>query len=188
MSKIYLALVDTPGIFAFFIRRYLKQNYIHVVLSLDENLEEAYSVGRRNPAIPVFAGMEREDKYQILRAFPTASYKICALECSPAQKEALRQRLKEDWENRFHFHYAVLGLLFLVAKRPFYQKNHFTCSSYLAKVLSECGIAVSSKHFSLVTPKDFRIYMADKKTVFEGPLSALAGGDAKRVEVAYEAG
>ncbi len=188
MANIYLALVDTPGIFAFFIRRYLKQNYIHVVLSLDENLEEAYSVGRRNPAVPLLAGMEREDKYRILRAFPTASYKICALECSREQKEAIRKRLEEDWENRFRFHYAVLGLFFLVANRPFYQKNHFTCSSYLAKVLSECGIRVSPKHFSLVTPKDFGIYMAGKKTVFEGPLAALAGGEAKRVEVAYEAG
>lgn len=188
MSKIYFALVDTPGIFAFFIRRYQKLNYIHVVLSLDENLEEAYSVGRRNPAIPLFAGMEREEKRKILRAFPTASYKICALECTHAQKEAIRRRLEEDWKMRYRFHYAVLGLFFLVANRPFYQKNHYTCSSYLAKVLAECGIVVSGKHFSLVTPKDFYLWLEDKRTVYEGPLAAIVGGMAKRAEVAYEAG
>ena len=49
MAYIYLAFVDTPGLFASMIHRYLKQKYIHVALSLDAELEETYSVGRRNP-------------------------------------------------------------------------------------------------------------------------------------------
>lgn len=171
MAKIYLVLVDTPGIFAFLIRRFLKQRYVHVALSLDENLEEVYSVGRRSPAIPFFAGVEREDCREILRVFPQAAYRICELECSYAQKKRIEERLMEDWEKRFRFHYAVLGLPFLVANRPFYQKNHYTCSSYLARLLGESGIPVSTKHFSLVTPKDFYEYTAGKRVLFEGKLS-----------------
>ena len=49
MDKIYLALVDTPGLFASIIRRVIGIDYIHVVLSMDAELNEAYSVGRRNP-------------------------------------------------------------------------------------------------------------------------------------------
>lgn len=171
MAKIYLVLVDTPGIFAYCIRRFLKQKYIHVALALDENLGETYSVGRRNPFVPLFAGVERENRIRILQAFPTAEYKICELECSREQKENIRKRLEQDFANRFRFHYAIIGLPFLVANRPFYQKNHYTCSSYLAKVLRENGIFVSGKHFSLVTPKDFYEYTADKKVVFEGRLA-----------------
>lgn len=179
MAKLYLAFVDTPGIFAFFIRRFLKQEYIHVVLAMDENLEEAYSVGRRNPSVPLLAGMEREDKEKVYRAFPSAGYKICELECSCEQKVKIRERLRKDWSERFHFHYAVIGLPFLVANRPFYQKNHFTCSSYLAKVLEENGIRICEKHFSLVTPKDFYEYAADKRVIFEGGLAEL-------VDAAYD--
>ncbi len=62
MARIYIALVDTPGIFAYLIRRFLKQKYIHVVISMDAELEEAYSFGRRNPFIPVIAGFEKENK------------------------------------------------------------------------------------------------------------------------------
>lgn len=51
MAHIYIALVDTPGFFASLIRHYLGQKYVHVVLSLDEQLSEAYSFGRRNPYI-----------------------------------------------------------------------------------------------------------------------------------------
>ena len=89
MAHIYIALVDTPGFFAALIRRFLKQRYIHVVLGFDAELKEAYSVGRRNPAIPVFAGFEKERKDRILDAFPTAFYRICEVECTDVQKLSL---------------------------------------------------------------------------------------------------
>lgn len=169
MAHIYLAMVDTPGIFAYLIRRFLKQKYIHVVLSMDERLEEAYSFGRRNPRIPLSAGFEKEDKEKILRAFPTADYMVCELTCSKEQKEAIQRRLERDYRRRWHYHYAVIGLPFIVCGIPFYQRRHYTCSSYIARVLADNGICISEKHFSLVTPKDFCLY-PDKKLVFEGSL------------------
>ncbi|MCI8767733.1 MAG: hypothetical protein HFH21_08090 [Ruminococcus sp.] len=172
MARIYIALVDTPGIFAYLIRRFLKQKYIHVVISMDAELEEAYSFGRRNPFIPVIAGFEKENKRKILRAFPTADYMICEMECTGRQKEQIRQTLEQDMRDRFHYHYAVLGLPFILCGRPFYQKNHYTCSSYIARLLSENGIHVSEKHFSLVTPRDFYEY-PDKQVLFEGALEEI---------------
>lgn len=175
MAHIYLALVDTPGMLAYCIRRFLRQKYIHVVLSMDERLEEAYSFGRRNPQIPFWAGFEREHREEILHAFPTADYMVCELTCSEEQKRMLRQKLRADYGRRFHYHYAVLGLFFVALGIPFYQKNHYTCSSYLAKLLDSCGITISEKHFSLVTPKDFRLY-PDKRIVFEGSLAQFIKG------------
>lgn len=110
MAQIYIAFVDTPGFFAGMIRQVIKQKYIHVVLSMDAELEEAYSVGRRNPAVPLFAGFEKEDKRKILTVFPTADYMVCSIECSLAQKEAIRQELRLAMQERFHYHYAVAGL------------------------------------------------------------------------------
>ena len=82
MAEIYIAFVDTPGFFARMIRKRLKQKYIHVVVSLDASLTEAYSIGRRHPSIPLIAGFEKEDKKKILRAFPQADYMICRITCS----------------------------------------------------------------------------------------------------------
>lgn len=86
MQKLYIALVDTPGLFAWMIRRVIKINYIHVVLSLDDSFQEAYSFGRRNPFIPFFAGFEKEDIGRIYQAFPTARYQIYAIACTEKQK------------------------------------------------------------------------------------------------------
>ncbi len=169
-TKIYIALVDTPGLLAAMIRLVLKQRYIHVVLSMDDALDEAYSVGRRNPYIPYFAGFERERKEQVLGAFPTARYMVYEIACTPEQKARIRKALQEAWRGRFHYHYAVLGLFFILLGRPFYQKGHYTCSSYIAKLLSENGIGISKKHFSLVTPKDFLQY-PHKRVVYEGSLA-----------------
>lgn len=52
MEKLYIALVDTPGFFANIIRHVIKISYCHVALSFDADFQEAYSVGRRDPAIP----------------------------------------------------------------------------------------------------------------------------------------
>lgn len=174
MAQIYIAFVDTPGFFAGIIRRVIKQKYIHVVLSLDPYLEEAYSIGRRHPSVPLIAGFEKEDKKKILRAFPTADYMICSVECTVEQKKYIEQELKKAMKRRFQYHYAVIGLLFILMKRPFFQKGHYTCSSYVAKLLEEAGICSLGKHFSLVTPKDFYEY-EKKEKIFEGRLSELVG-------------
>ena len=172
MTYIYIALVDTPGLFACFIRHFLKQRYVHVVLSADERLSESYSVGRRNPAVPIFDKNKKEDKYEILHTFPGAYYRVCRLSCTGVQKRRIMEKLREDYDRRFHIHYAVLALPFLVLGIPFYVREQYTCSSYLAKVLKENGITVADKHFSLVTPKDFYEY-EEMETVFEGELSKL---------------
>lgn len=171
-NYIYVGFVNTPGFFASIIRRVIAQKYIHVVLGLDPELKEAYSVGRRNPSVPIIAGFEKEEKDRILKAFPTAEYQICRIPCTREQRQYIEVTLRQCMEERYRYHYTVLGLPFILWNKPFYQENHFTCSSYLAKVLESAGVLHFSKHFSLVTPKDFMEY-PDKEVVFEGTLQEL---------------
>ena len=181
MAEIYIAFVDTPGFFAGIIRRVIRQKYIHVALSLDPYLEETYSIGRRHPSVPLIAGFEKEDKYKILRAFPDAEYMVCSVKCTSEQKKYIEQKLNAAMEQRFQYHYAVLGLPFILMDIPFYQKNHYTCSSYLAKLLEDAGVCQWNKHFSLVTPKDFYEYEGKKK-IFEGSLCEFAAGCRRTAE------
>lgn len=167
MAQIYIAFVDTPGFFAGIIRRTIRQKYIHVAVGLDPYLEEAYSIGRRHPSVPLIAGFEKEDKRKILRAFPDADYMVCSMECTAEQKKYIENELREAMKRRFSYHYAVLGLPFILMNRPFYQKNHYTCSSYIAKLLEEAGVCRWGKHFSLVTPKDFYEYKDKQKILRE---------------------
>lgn len=180
MAEIYIAFVDTPGFFAGIIRRVIHQKYIHVALALDPYLREAYSIGRRYPSIPLIAGFEKEDKKKILKAFPEADYMVCSITCTDRQKEYIEQELKKAMKARFRYHYAVIGLPFILFGRPFYQKNHFTCSSYIARLLEEAGVCRWNRHFSLITPKDFYEFK-EKQVIFEGSLKELVEWDQRLV-------
>ena len=90
MEQIYLAFVDTPGFFASIIRRVIGIPYVHVVLSMDADLREAYSVGRRNPAVPLIAGFEKENTLEIEAVFPHAKYKVVRMQCTAEQKKVLQ--------------------------------------------------------------------------------------------------
>lgn len=177
MEKLYIGLVDTPGLFAWIIRRVIKQDYIHVVLGLDHDLEECYSVGRRHPAIPLMAGFEKEEKHKIVRAFPAAKYLIYSIECTGEQKEMIRWQLAECYRNRYNYHYCIAGLPFILWKRAFYQKNHYTCSSFIAELLEQHGVLEFQKHFSLVTPKDF-YELEQKEVIYEGSLRDICQKEA----------
>ncbi len=171
MERLYIAFVDTPGLFASLIRKVVKMNYVHVVLSLDENLLEAYSVGRRNPEIPFFAGFEREDLERIYKKFPKAKYKVTYIECTEEQKRNIKNHLEQCYTDRYKYHYCIVGLFFLLFQKPFYQKNHYTCSSYISKLLHRNGIRLFGKHFSLVTPRDF--FDLDLPAIYEGSIFPL---------------
>lgn len=171
MKKLYIAFVDTPGFFASIIRRVVKMNYVHIVLALDKNLKEAYSFGRRNPSTPVFSGFERENTEKILKKFPTAKYRITYIECTDIQKNNIKKQLREYYKKRFSYHYCIIGLPFLLFKKKFYQKNHYTCSSFTSRILEDNGIKLFDKHFSLVTPRDF--FDLNLPVIYEGDLSVL---------------
>ena len=55
---------------------------------------------------------------------------------------------------------------------PFYQENHYTCSSYVARVLEEYGVCHWENIFPFVTPKDF-MEKFGRKRIFEGSLREL---------------
>lgn len=172
MSSIYLVFVNTPGLFARIIHWVLKQKYIHIAISMDEKLDETYSINRRNPHIPIFAGFVKENKRKILKKFPFAEYMICQIDCSIEQKEYISQVLHSDFRNRFRYHYTILGLPLILIGKPFNQRYYHTCSSYLAKILEDAGVCHWDKHTSIITPKDFYDNL-EKQVIFEGLLRDL---------------
>ena len=176
VKKLYIALIDTPGLFASIIRHVIGQRYIHVAIGLDKHLDEAYSMGRRVTKIPIISGFEREDKVKILEKYPKAGYLIYSITCTDEQFAFVKQTLRKAYEHRFSYHYAVIGLPFILFNKPFYQKNHYTCTSYIGKLLEEAGIMSFNKDFSLITPKDFYQYKG-KDIIFEGKLRDLDNYD-----------
>ena len=119
MEQIYLAFVDTPGFFASIIRRVIGIPYVHVVLSMDADLREAYSVGRRNPAVPLIAGFEKENTLEIEAVFPHAKYKVVRMQCTAEQKKSIARQLLQCYKQRKRYHDCIIGRPFILFQKPF---------------------------------------------------------------------
>ena len=61
MKKIYLVLTHTGTILSRIIRIYTKDEFTHVSISLDDELNEMYSFGRLNPYNPFLGGFVHEN-------------------------------------------------------------------------------------------------------------------------------
>lgn len=64
MKKIYLVLAHTGTTLATIIKYYTKDEFSHVSIALDDELEEMYSFGRLNPYNPFWGGFVHENIYK----------------------------------------------------------------------------------------------------------------------------
>ena len=168
-EKLYLVLIGTPGIFATLIKWFTRLKYIHIVLSMDEELKESYSFGRRDPRVPILSGFEKEEMDKVIKKFPKAICMVTEIECTKEQKDNVWQRINYYKENAKRYHYCILGLPFILFNIPFHQKRRYACSQFVARTLEDYGIRKFDKHYSLVTPKD--VYeMEDKKILYVGTI------------------
>ena len=83
--------------------------------------------------------------------------------------KSIARQLLQCYKQRKRYHYCIIGLPFILFQIPFYQKNHYTCSSFVTNILEQNGISLFQKHFSLVTPRDF-YELEQTETIFEGSL------------------
>ena len=130
-------------------------------------------------------GFEKENTLEIESVFPLANYKVMSLDCTSVQKEEIARQLLECYKQRYRYHYCILGLPFLLLGIPFYQRNHYTCSSFIARILKENGLELFEKHFSLVTPRDF-YELENVKMIYEGTLHDFNMEFYWKIGAAYE--
>lgn len=168
-ERLYLVLIGTPGIFATLIRLVTRIKYIHIVLGMDEDLKDCYSFGRRNPKIPYFSGFEKEEMDKVIEKFPKALCMVTEIKCTKKQKEQVWGRINYYKANAKRYHYTILGLPWMVLKKPFHQKRRYACSQFVARTLEDYGIRKFDKHWSIMTPRDF-YEMEDKKILYVGTI------------------
>ena len=83
MKQIYFILTNTGTVLSKIIKTYTKDEFTHVSIALDRNLQQMYSFGRLNPYNPFWGGFVHEyvDKGTFKRFINTKA-KIFCLEYS----------------------------------------------------------------------------------------------------------
>ncbi len=170
MAEVYILLTRTGSFFSQTIGLYTKAPYNHVSISLDKELTELYSFGRKTPYNPMRAGFVKEGIHGgIYGRFPNTKCELYSLQVTDRQKEKITRVINHFKKNAKHYRYNFLGIAAVPFGKALERSNAFFCSQFVATVLKMAGVNVWTKPTGLITPDECRKSPQLKK-VYEGSL------------------
>lgn len=155
MKRIYIVLTNTGTILSKIIKFYTKDEFTHVSISLDEDLQEMYSFGRLNPYNPFIGGFIHEyiNRGTFKRFHKTIS-KIYMLEIEDKQYQNIKNIILEFSRNKYIFKFNTIGLFAIAFKKKIKKDNAFYCAEFVKYVLDESNIKINLPE--LVRPESFK--------------------------------
>ena len=170
-KKIYIILSMSGTKFSRFLR-FMKPSfkYPHVSISLDKNLKTFYSFGRQNVTKFWIAGFVEEHPNTGIYAIFDSSCEVLEVEVEREQYEEIENLIQEFKRNIQEYHYNFFGLMFTYLKIPRSLNNRFTCTQFVAWVLTNCNVKIVNKPTSLILPTDY-YQMPKSKIIYTGKLN-----------------
>ena len=155
MKKIYIVLTHTGTPLANFIRFYTKDEFSHVSIALDKELQEMYSFGRLNPYNAFIGGFVHEyiDKGTFKR-FKKTYAKVCSLNIKDEQYELLQKKIEEFHEKKNEYKFNVIGMFAVGLHKKIKFKNSFYCAEFVKHIMDESKIENNLPE--IVKPENFK--------------------------------
>lgn len=169
-KEIFVLLTYPPTLVAKVIGLYTRRHYTHASISLDPELKQLYSFGRKRIYFPLLAGFVHENPAGgVFVLTDSVSCKIFKIEVSDHQYQMVCDTINGFIAEKGKYRYNFLGLLGIILKRKIPVKDRYFCSEFVAKVLVDSGIHVLDKPPGFVRPDDF-LDTEHLEEVYSGPL------------------
>jgi len=166
---LYIVLTRTNTAISKIIHFIKKDQYTHASISLDIELNQMFSFGRRwtyNPFIGRFRKENiNEGVFKFCNTLPGAVIEIAV---SKQQYEKAQELIEHFNGNRHRYKYNYRGLIDCIMNRAYYSNDRFLCSEFVYYILKECGITDFNIARNLVRPQS--LYSIDGKIIYEGDL------------------
>lgn len=168
MKKIYIILTYTGTFLSKVIKCYTGDEFSHVSIALDTDLNQMYSFGRLNPYNPFYGGFvhERINKGTFKR-FSKTTARIYSLEIEEEQYEKLKEEIRQIKKVRREYRFNTIGLLAVGFKVRIKRDNYFYCAEFVKHVLEQAEIEKDLP--PLIRPDNFK-KIENLKTEYEGLL------------------
>lgn len=167
-KKIYIVLTYTGTILSKIIKTYTKEEFSHVSIALDEELNEMYSFGRLNPYNPFIGGFVHESLNKgTFKRFKNTITEIYSIEVTNKQYEKIKQKIKKIKRKKYLYRFNIVGLFAIAFKIKIKKQNYFYCAEFVKYLLDDSGL----KHNlpSLIKPNDFK-QLEDSTLIYRGIL------------------
>lgn len=158
-KKIYIVLTYSGTVLSKIIRAYTGEDYSHVSIALDKDLEEMYSFGRLNPYNPLHAGFVHEELLSgTFNRFKRTTTEILSIAVSDSQYEEIKQILEDFKANAETYHFNIIGLFAVGFNLKYTRKNYYYCAEFVKYVIERAKLNLELPE--IVKPMDF--YKLDK--------------------------
>jgi len=169
MKDIYIVISQTGTLLSTILKIVTGKEYNHASISLDSNLDNMYSFGRRNPYNP-FIGVFLIEKINVgtYKRFSNTRCKVIRIRVTFDQYNLILFKLREMTNDIDKYKYNVLGLFLAAINVNLHRNNRFYCSEFVRYIL-DCADVDVSMIPEIVHPVDF-LDMNNGYVIYEGLL------------------
>ena len=169
MQKIYIVLTHTGTLLSNIIKTYTKNEYSHVSIALDEELEEIYSFGRINPYIAFIGGLVKESLTSgTFKRFKKTNTAVYELEVTDKQYEDIKIKIQKMMKHKDEYKFNIKGLFYVALNKKVKKPKTFYCAEFVKYVLESSNINTSNLP-EIIKPEDFK-KMPNMELLYKGKL------------------
>ena len=154
MKNIYIILTHSGTIPSKLVKFYTGNKYSHVAISLNKELYEFYSFGRKKINNPFDGGFIIENKNsKFYKKFKNTKCTILKLTVTKEQYNNIDKIINKYKKNINLYRYDFLGIIFRILRIKVNRKNHLYCTKFVREVLETSNIYEFKTKF--VSPDEF---------------------------------
>ena len=155
-KNLYLVLSETGSLPSRFIHFFTKDGYSHVSLSVDRNLPEMYTFGRKYLYSIFQGGYIKECIHErMYKRFKNTRMAVIEISVDDVIYTEIKRKLHAMYEDKKKFHYNYRGIVLAYFKKNKKRKNYYYCSEFVYEILYEFGIINNRMPNRVVRPNDF---------------------------------
>lgn len=157
MKKIYIILTHTGTILSQIIKYYTKDEFSHISIALDDDLEEMYSFGRLNPYNPFWGSFVHEHINKgTFKRFKKTRTEVYSLFVTDEQYEKAKKVITYFNNNKQKYKFNILGLACVSINKKITRKNTFYCAEFVKHILKSSGVTEVNKLPEIIRPENFK--------------------------------
>lgn len=157
MKKIYIILAHTGTVLATTIKYFTKDEFSHVSIALDADLEEMYSFGRLNPYNPFLGSFVHEHINKgTFKRFKNTKAEVYSMFVTDEQYEKAKKTITYFNNNKQKYKFNILGLACVSIHKKITRKNTFYCAEFVRHILKVSGVKEVNELPEIIRPEDFK--------------------------------
>lgn len=168
MKKIYLILTHTGTTLSTIIKCYTKDEFSHVSIALDKELNTMYSFGRLRLNNPFIGGFVHEGiDFGTFKRFKNTQSEIYSLEIADNKYEKIKEEIKKFESNKEKYKFNIIGLFAVSINKKIHYKDTFYCAEFVKYLFEK--VKIDNNLPDIIKPQDFK-KLKDIELVHSGKL------------------